>query len=263
MALFPTRVRNPRYDRAISYGQYGVVFRAWADSLDLGSAVSHQARHTMATNLLRAGASLAHVRRFLGHVSDRMAERYIKIAHSDVEDALHAVWVAGPGAAIPGKLLSASGLVPLTREKALTLSIDMSRRSTPADGGFCTHQPVVNGGACPWNLDCENCDKFVMSGADLLYWRRKQEQWRAIAERAPDDATADYLHQVFEPTARAIDGLEKALAGLGLLDQALTLDLRRPQDYFHRIWSTAFRAADLVEIGDDLAGQATRPGGLS
>ena len=107
---------------------------------------------------------------------------------------------------------------------------------------MCTYQPVVNGGACPWNLDCENCDKFVMSGADLLYWRRKQEQWRAIAERAPDDATADYLHQVFEPTARAIDGLEKALAGLGLLEQALALDLRRPQDYFHRIWSTAFRA---------------------
>ncbi len=54
-------------------------------------------------------------------------------------------------------------------------------------------------------------------------WLSAQEQWRAIAERAPDDATADYLHQVFEPTARAIDGLEKALAGLGLLDQALTL----------------------------------------
>jgi hypothetical protein len=73
------------------------------------------------------------------------------------------------------------------------------------------------------------------------------QQWRAIAERAPDDATADYyLHQVFEPTARAIDGLEKALAGLGLLDQALVLDLRRPQDYFHRIWSTAFRASDLT-----------------
>jgi hypothetical protein len=51
------------------------------------------------------------------------------------------------------------------------------------------------------------------------YWRRKQQQWRAIAERAPDDATADYLHNVFEPTARAIDGLEKALAGLAGLPQ--------------------------------------------
>ena len=85
-----------------------------------------------------------------------------------------------------------------------------------------------------------------MSGADLLYWRRKREQWRLLAEGAPDDATADYLHAYFEPTARAIDGLEKALAGLGLLDDALALDLRKPQDYFHRVWSTAFRAADLA-----------------
>lgn len=78
-------------------------------------------------------------------------------------------------------------------------------------------------------FDCHNCDKFVLSGADLLYWRRKREQWRLLAEGAPDDATADYLHRYFEPTARAIDGLEKALAGLGLLDDALALDLRKPQ----------------------------------
>ena len=78
----------------------------------------------------------------------------------------------------------------------------------------------------------------MLSGADLLYWRRKREQWRQLAEGAPDDATADYLHRYFQPTARAVDGLEKALAGLGLLDQALALDLRKPQDYFHRVWST-------------------------
>jgi hypothetical protein len=135
----------------------------------------------------------------------------------------------------------------MTREQAQALVIDLSRRSTPAEGGFCTFQPVVDGGACPWNLDCHNCDRFVLSGADLLYWRRKREQWRQLAEGAPDDATADYLHRYFEPTARAIDGLEKALAGLGLLDQALALDLRKPQDYFHRVWSTAFRASDLTE----------------
>lgn len=130
----------------------------------------------------------------------------------------------------------------------MALAVDVSRRSTPTQGGFCTFQSVVDGAACPWKLDCENCDKFVLSGADLLYWRRKQEQWRSIAERAPDDATADYLHQVFEPTARAIEGLEKALAGLGLLEEALTMDLRRPQDYFHRIWSTGFHANDLAGL---------------
>lgn len=83
----------------------------------------------------------------------------------------------------------------------------------------------------------------------MLYWRRKREPWRLLAEGAPDDATADYLHRYFEPTARAIDGPEKALAGLGLLDDTLALDLRKPQDYFHRVWSTASRAADLADAG--------------
>jgi len=87
-----------------------------------------------------------------------------------------------------------------------------------------------------------------LSGADLLYWRRKQEQWRSLAERAPADEVADFLHKAFEPTARAIKGLEKALAGLGLLDQALALDLRRPQDYFQRIWAVNFRASDLTGL---------------
>lgn len=45
---------------------------------------------------------------------------------------------------------------------------------------------------------------------------------------------------------RAIDGLEQALAAIGLLDEALALDVRRPQDFFNRVWSTAFRAADLT-----------------
>jgi Phage integrase family len=251
MAMFPCKVRNARGDRSISYGMFQNRFKEWVERLDVGPAVSHQALHTLATNLLRAGASLAQIRRHLGHVSTRMAERYAKVANSDLEDVLQAVWVAGPGSANPGKLLS-GGPTPMSREEALALALDLSRRSTPTEGGICTCQPVVNGAACPWNLDCVNCDKFVLSGADLLYWRRKQGQWRAIAESAPDDATADYLHRVFEPTARAIDGLEKALAGLWLLDQALALDFRRPQDYFHHICSTTFRA-------DDLAGAADSP----
>jgi hypothetical protein len=55
---------------------------------------------------------------------------------------------------------------------------------------------------------------------------------------------------VFAPTAKAIDGLEKALAALGLLDDALALDMRRPQDFFNRIWSTAFRATDLANLAN-------------
>jgi integrase len=250
MALFPSGQRNRDGRRPISYTWFQTCFRAWVDDLELGNVVPHQARHTLATRLLRHGASLTHIRRYLGQVSDRMAEHYAKVAVSEIEDVLQHVWVAGPGAANPGELLS-SPLAPLDRHRAEALAIDLSRRSTPTEGGFCTFQPVVDGGACPFNLDCENCDKFVMSGADLLYWRRKREQWHSIAERAPDDATADYLHEVFAATARAIDGLEKALAGLGLLDDALALDLRRPQDYFHRLWSIGFRASDLARAADD------------
>lgn len=108
----------------------------------------------------------------------------------------------------------------MSPEEVHQLALDLSHSTTPAEGGFCTFQPVVRGEACPWNLGCHNCDKFVLSGADLLYWRRKAEQWRSIAERAPENATAD---------------LERALATAGLLDEALGLDLRQPQDYFGRI----------------------------
>ena len=250
MALFPTIFRNRDCQHALSYKWFHKGFKNWIDSLDIGRCVPHQARHSLATSLLRAGASLTHIRRYLGHVSEKMAERYVHLAQSDLEDVLQQVWVAGPGSARPGELLTGTG-DPLTREQVQAIAIDLSRRSTPAEGGFCTFQPVVDGGACPWNLDCGNCDKFVLSGADLLYWRRKREQWRLLAEGAPDDATSDYLHACFEPTARAIDGLEKALAGLGLLGDALALDMCKPQDYFHRIWSTAFRATDLAAHGED------------
>jgi integrase len=249
LALFPTVYRSQDGTVSLTHQWFYSRFRPWVDEMDLGHYVPHQARHTLATNLLRHGASLTHIRRYLGQVSDRMAEHYVHLSHSDLEDILQQVWVAGPGTSNPGELLAGEA-APLSREQAVALAIDLSRRSTPAEGGFCTFQPVVEGGSCPWNLDCHNCDKFVLSGADLLYWRRKREQWRLLAEGAPDDATADYLHAYFEPTARAIDGLEKALAGLGLLDDALALDMRKPQDYFHRVWSTAFRASDLAAAGE-------------
>lgn len=54
------------------------------------------------------------------------------------------------------------------------------------------------------------------------------------------------------PPPRPSPGLEKALAALGLLDDALALDLRRPQDYFHRVWNIGFLTTDLKTVTAEL-----------
>ena len=77
MALFPSDRGSRGGEQPLSYGWFRTGFKLWIDDLDIGQWVPHQARHTLATNLLRAGASLTHVRRYLGHVSERMAEHYI------------------------------------------------------------------------------------------------------------------------------------------------------------------------------------------
>ena len=95
LALFPTTHRNHDGTVALSHQWFHSRFRDWITALDLGHCVPHQARHTLATNLLRAGASLTHIRRYLGQVSDRMAEHYVHLSNSDLEDVLQQVWVAG------------------------------------------------------------------------------------------------------------------------------------------------------------------------
>ena len=66
---------------------------------------------------------------------------------------------------------------------------------------------------------------------------------------------------MFAPTACAIDGLEQALHAAGLHEAALQLDLRRPQDYFTRVWSTAFRADGLTRPPGDAAPLQPWPAG--
>jgi integrase len=141
MALFPTIFRNRDCRVALSYKWFHKGFKNWIDGLDIGRPVPHQARHSLATSLLRAGATLTHARRYLGHISEKMAERYIHLAQSDLEDVLQQVWVAGPGTTNPGELLTGEAATPLTHKQAQALAIDLSRRSTPAEGGFCTFQP--------------------------------------------------------------------------------------------------------------------------
>jgi integrase len=115
LALFPTNQRNNDGRRSLSYKWFHKGFKAWVDELDIGRWVPHQARHSLATSLLRAGATLTHVRRYLGQVSERMAEHYVHLTQSDLEDVLQRVWVAGPGTANPGELLTGQDLTALPR----------------------------------------------------------------------------------------------------------------------------------------------------
>ena len=247
MQLFPTHIRYTNGDRSISQGRFSSSFKQWVDELELGKVVPHQARHTMATNLMRAGANLTQVRRFLGHVSERMAERYIRIAHSDLESALQSVWVSGPGSSSPGRVLSRGG-TPDEIAKVRALAIDMSRTATRSLGGLCTFRPVVDGGRCPRQLDCESCSDFVLSGADLTYWQRKRQQWLRMIERAVDDNTRDFLRRELVPLERALRGLEVALDAVGLLESASTVDMRAPQDFFNPVWSLNFSVAELQRL---------------
>lgn len=60
LALFPTDILNPDGRRALSYTWFHTGFRSWIADLDLsGHYVAHQARHTLATRLLRHGATLS------------------------------------------------------------------------------------------------------------------------------------------------------------------------------------------------------------
>jgi len=70
IALFPSTVRNPYQQESISYAFFSTCFKTWVDGLDLGDCVAYQARHTLATRLLRHGASLAHIRKHLGQVPE-------------------------------------------------------------------------------------------------------------------------------------------------------------------------------------------------
>ena len=98
------------------------------------------------------------IRRYLGHLSIPMTEHCAKVAISEIEDVLQHVWVAGPGAPRPGELLT-DGVTRMNRQQAEALVIDLSCQSTPAEGGFCTFQPVVDGSACLCNnLTCRTCD---------------------------------------------------------------------------------------------------------
>ncbi|MFG2653542.1 hypothetical protein [Streptomyces sp. NPDC048436] len=205
LALLPSPNHNSKGTEPISYAFFQKCFSSWLQTstsargsltrlVILWPPISSNTAPSCTTSSSTSARSPV------------MAEHYAKAVSSEIDDVLELVWGGGPDSAHPGELLvwPTQGM---SKKEAEAMALDLARRRTPAEGGFCTFQPVVRRDARPHNLDCHNCDKFVMSGAYLLYWRRKAEQWRPLAERAPPMPLPTHLHQVFEPTARTIDGL--------------------------------------------------------
>lgn len=248
IALFPSRIANPSFERSVSTQSFTVAFKAWleSDQMRLPGHTTHQARHTLATRLVNAGASMAHVKRVLGHVSERMSDSYVLIAGSQVEPFLQQVWVTGPGNHNPGQVV----LTPTAAETTTAEQLMIDLAAVPTEHGLCTFKPVVGGHDCPFDRQCHSCEHFVLTGADYGYWRRQEQRWAAMAEGAPDPTARDYIYGAFEKSSQALAGLEKALLALGLLDQARELDLRSPhQDFFDPVWRQGWRADDLVHLG--------------
>jgi integrase len=258
VALFPSRVTNPTFERSISVSAFSVPFRAWLelDAINLPGHTTHQARHTLATRLVSAGASMTHVKRVLGHVSERMGDSYVLIAGSQVEPFLQEVWVTGPGNTKPGTVV----LTPTDAERSIAERLMVDLAAIPTEHGLCTYKPVVGGSDCPFDRKCHSCEHFVITGADYGYWKRQEERWAAMAEGAPDESAREYIYGTFRRSSQALAGLEKALLALGLFDQAKDLDLRSPhQDFFNPIWTHGWRASVLVGSAGVRPRTAIRP----
>lgn len=250
IALFPSITQNSHFLNAIAIATFQARFKRWLEEIELPGHVSHQARHTLATRLVEAGAPMVVVKQILGHVSERMSEHYTLISSSKIEPYLQQVWVKGPGSSAPGELVRTPE--PSTPSAIHSKLIDIA--ALPTEGGLCTFKPVVGGAECPRGRRCTDCEDFVLTGADYAYWKRQEERWATYAENAPDDSSRAYVYGLFQSSSLAIAGLERALSTLGLLEQAKNLDLRNPyQDFFNPIWNHGWRTSDLI----DLTGRST------
>ncbi|MEB3049044.1 tyrosine-type recombinase/integrase [Mycolicibacter sp. MYC123] len=245
IALFPSATRNSDFVNAIAIATFQARFKQWLEEIELPGHVSHQARHTLATRLVDAGAPMVVVKQILGHVSERMSEHYTLISSSKIEPYLQQVWVKGSGSSAPGELVR----TPDSSTPSAIQSKMIDIAALPTEGGLCTFKPVVGGAECPRGRRCTDCEDFVLTGADYAYWKRQEERWATYAENAPDHSSRAYVYGLFQSSSLAIAGLERALSTLGLLEQAKNLDLRNPyQDFFDPIWNHGWRSSDLIDL---------------
>ena len=249
MPLFPRAVQNPDLVVETSQVWFRNVWVAWFERLGLKGITTHQTRATLATSLLNNGAPAALVRQLLGHFSPESLAHYANYNDDSMTRHLQQVWTAGPGMDKPGTILLRPTDVNTDDPTAAAARIDLT--VVPVEHGLCRYGPVVGGAHCPFGKNCSDgpngaCEHFVLTGADLAYWERKRDTAYHFAEAAPTDEARDYILSQWHPWEPVLTGLRGALAELGLLEQAESLDLRTPvHDYFDPLFTTGWHVAQL------------------
>jgi len=249
MPLFPRAVQNPDLVVEISQVWFRNVWVAWLERLGLKGITTHQTRATLATSLLNNGAPAALVRQLLGHFPPESLAHYANYNNDSMSRHLQQVWTAGPGMDKPGTILLRPTGVNTDDPTAVAARIDLT--VVPVEHGLCRYGPVVGGAHCPFGKNCSDgpngaCEHFVLTGADLAYWERKRDTAYHFAEAAPTDEARDYILSQWHPWEPVLTGLRGALAELGLLEKAESLDLRTPvHDYFDPLFSTGWHVAQL------------------
>lgn len=75
IALFPSTTQNSHFLNAIAIATFHSRFKKWLEDIELPGHVSHQARHTLATRLVDAGAPMVVVKQILGHYAGDLVNR--------------------------------------------------------------------------------------------------------------------------------------------------------------------------------------------
>lgn len=249
MPLFPRAMHNPDLVVEISQVGFRNLWIAWFEHLGLKGITTHQTRATLATSLLNNGAPAALVRQLLGHFSPESLAHYANYNNDSMTRHLQQVWTAGPGMDKPGTILLRPTDLNTDDPTAAAARIDLTM--VPVEHGLCRYGPVVGGAHCPFGKNCSDgpngaCEHFVLTGADLAYWERKRDTAYHFAEAAPTDEARDYILSQWHPWEPVLTGLRGALAELGLLEKAESLDLRTPvHDYFDPLFTTGWHVAQL------------------
>jgi len=176
-------------------------------------------------------------------VSERMAEHYIHLPSPTWRTPQH---VGSPAPARqPGDLLTGPA-TPLTREQAQALAIDPVPAQHPSRGRLLHLPARRRRRRLPLELDCHNCDKFVLSRRSP-HWRANASSgdcWPKAPRTTPPPTTSTAFRAHRPRHRRPGEGPRRPRPPRR---RPSPWTYAKPQDYFHRCVVHRLRTADLAD----------------